>query len=93
MTAPSWYKLADVNGHMHVTNSRVFNNNDNKKVARNLRTNSNTFTEWKANERKRYFRIAGCIYVTWSFSLPIPEEHMLPFSLLKRESGCLRQET
>ena len=27
-----------------------------------------------------YFRIVGCIYVTWSFWLPVPEEYLLPFS-------------
>ena len=36
-------------------------------------------------KRKRYFRIVGCIYVTWSFLLlPVPEEHLLHFSFSKR---------
>ena len=34
--------------------------------------------------RKRSFRIVGCIYVTWSFLLPVPEEYLLHFSFLKR---------
>ena len=64
---------------MHVSNSRVFNNN-NKKIARNLRTNLNILTEWKASERKKVFSHCRVHIRYLVFLLPVPEEYMLPFS-------------
>ena len=65
------------------TDIRVFNN-ETKKMLRVICVQTlNTFTECKAKEReKMYFRIVGCIHVTWSFWLlvPVTEEYLLSFS-------------
>ena len=60
---------------------RVFNNKT-KKVARNLRTDLNAFTEWKAKERKTIMYFPHCGVNIWYRPglLPVPEEYMLLFS-------------
>ena len=56
---------------------------NNKKVARNLRTNLNTFTEWKAKITKQTMYVPHCrvdmYYVV--LLLPVPEEYLLHFPL------------
>ena len=55
----SWYRRADVNGTHSCYKQEGIQQQQQQKVARNLCTNLNTFTEWKANKIKCIFRFVG----------------------------------
>ena len=63
----------------------VFHNKT-EKVVRNLRTNLNTFTEWKAKKEKRknYFSHYR-VHIRDLVLLSVLEEYLLPFPLSGRE--------